>query len=39
MDDQEMMIEGATLRFEHGKVTAFDAERGREALAEIYSRP
>ena len=32
---QEMLIEGATLRFEHGKVTAFDAERGREALAEI----
>ena len=32
---QGMVIEGATLRFEHGKVVAFDAESGREALAGI----
>ena len=32
---QGIVIEGVTLRFEHGKVVAFDAESGKEALAGI----
>ena len=32
---QGKLIEGATLRFEHGKVTEFDAARGRETLSAI----